>query len=312
MTVKKLNVKKLIAVILAFLLVIGFIGYGIYNKKLKESIEYKLETHGYSEADIKTIKKNYDKEEAEYLLTIKYDENILKLAKEKYFKFDKLTNYLEYYKTNSSLSLNEVITKINTHTNLDFYDEIYDTDTSKKELMLVNKFYKLNEDYEPEDLILVPSTHAYSGKYISKSIYDAVISLIDAAREKGYTLVVSQGYRSYIDQSEAYDSYKMNNGIRDADTFVARPGHSDYQTGLGLIIKPYNKEIEDVTTNEEYIWITDNAHKFGFIRRYPESKEDITGFKYDPWRLRYVGVDASTYIHKNNITFDEYYAWKFE
>ena len=94
---------------------------------------------------------------------------------------------------------------------------------------------------------------------------------------------------------------------------AARAGHSEHQTGLSLDI--FSKT--DTTTSNfknslAYTWLTNNAYKYGFIERYPENKEDITGFSAEAWHWRYVGVDAATYIHENDITFDEYYAYYLE
>lgn len=311
---KKLNKKKLalaisglVGIIIIIVLIISFISSIVK----KHSIEYKLEEIGYNTEEIEYIKSNLNKEEQESLLEKDYIKVLVPLYKEKYFRKDKLEGYLKYYNENKRIPVSEIVTRINTHTNVDFYDEILDADLSKKELVLVNKYYKLESDYEPDDITLISSQYSYSGKYISESIIDDIENLIDASKESGFKLIVSAGYRSYKDQESIYDNYKINNGIREADEFVSRPGHSDYQTGLSLDIEPYAKIVDNVNENEEYKWLIDNMHKYGFIQRFPEGKESITGFKYSPWHLRYVGVDAATYIHNNNITLEEYYGYKF-
>ncbi len=313
MVQRKLNKKKLalaismlIGIILIIILIISFIS----NIIKKNSIEYKLEVIGYSVKEIEYIKENLSKEEQDKVLNMEYSSILVSLYKEKYFRKDKLDDYLEYYKSNKKLSSSEIVTKINTHTNIEAYEKIFDADTSKNELMLVNKYYKLSEDYKPE-VELISSGYSYSGKYASKSIIESIANLIDAAKEENLKLIVAAGYRSYKDQESIYESYKVNNGIREADENVSRPGHSDYQTGLAVDIEPYAKYIENVSESEEYKWLLDNAHKYGFIQRFPEGKEDITGFKYSAWHLRYVGIDAATFIHDNNITFEEYYGYKF-
>ncbi len=311
MVVKKLNKVKLIGVIASVFVIIAFIIIFSMIKKKHDSIEYKLEVKGYSETEVSYIKSNFNSSQVSHILSIDYSKSIISLSKEKYFRFDKLDKYLEYASKNSALTNSEVIIKINTHRDIDFYEEILETDTGKKELMLVNKYYKLSETYEPTDLVEISSRYAYSGKFISESILENVQNLIDSAKESGYKLVVTQGYRSYEDQNTAYESYKSSNGESAADTFVSRPGHSDYQTGLSLDIEPYNKVIETPDENEEHIWLMSNAHNYGFILRYPKDKSDITGFNYYPWRLRYVGVEAATDIHSNNITLEEYYGYKF-
>lgn len=313
MVQRKLNKKKLalaISMLIGVILVIVLIILFISNIIKKNSIEYKLEVIGYSTKEIEYIKENLSKEEQNKVLNMEYSSILVSLYKEKYFRKDKLDDYLEYYKSNKKLSSSEIVTKINTNTSIEAYEKIFDADTSKNELMLVNKYYKLSEDYKPE-VELISSGYSYSGKYASKSIIESIANLIDAAKEENLKLVVAAGYRSYKDQESIYESYKVNNGIREADNNVSRPGHSDYQTGLAVDIEPYAKYIENVSESEEYKWLLENAHKYGFIQRFPEGKENITGFKYSAWHLRYVGVDAATFIHDNNITFEEYYGYKF-
>ena len=239
----------------------------------------------------------------------KYNVNITKLMKEKYFIFKNLDKYLDYITESSESNLTTVVAKVNTNASMGWYKTIIDTDTSKKTSMLVNKFYKLSEDYIPDDLIDVSATYGYQGKQVSSVIYDELTNLIDAAKEKGYSLIVTQGYRSYKDQLEAYDEIESSSGQDYADEVAARAGHSEYQTGLSVVVKPLYTEGQDMENSPEHTWLLENAYKYGFILRYPKDKEGITGFSYDAWRLRYVGTNISRIIHNENITFDEYYAY---
>ena len=237
-----------------------------------------------------------------------YNSLYVDLVKQEYFDFDKLNQYIEYSNNNSSASTDKVIAVVNVGANKNWYDDVEVTDVSKDNLMIVNKFYGLPSDYEPE-LVLVSSTYAYANKYVSVDIYDDLVGMLEAARDDGFTLVVSQGYRSYADQEETYNNYKSSYSTSEADEFVARPGHSEYQTGLGVDIEPYNKKVEDVTQSPEHKWLIDNAYKYGFILRYEEGKEDITGFEANDWRFRYVGRNAALQMHDKDLTFDEYYQY---
>ena len=98
----------------------------------------------------------------------------------------------------------------------------------------------------------------------------------------------------------------------EADLKAARPGYSEHQTGLALDITTRLAEDEEFVNTEEFSWLKENAHKYGFILRYPEGKENITGYSYEPWHYRYVGIDVATKIYNENITFDEYYAYYIE
>lgn len=311
MTKKKLNVKKLgvfvgIVVIILIVVIIGIKSL-IEESNLRKTIEYKLGEVGYSDNEIEYIK-TLKEDEINTLLNHKYNVNITKLMKEKYFIFANLDKYLDYVNENNG-NLTDAVAKVNTKASLGWYKSITDTDTSKGELMLVNKFYKLSETYVPSDLVDVSLSYAYSGKQVSKVMYDSLTNMLDAAKESGYNLVVSQGYRSYADQEEAYNDIEASSGVDYADEVAARPGHSEYQTGLSVVVKPLYTEGSDMEDSPEHTWIIENAHKYGFILRYPKDKESITGFSYDAWRLRYVGSNAARIIHNENITFDEYYEY---
>lgn len=313
MVVRKLNYYKLITFIVVVLTILFLIVFfsikGIKNYNYKKTDEYKMIQLGYTKEEYDTLKSSLKDDELNSLLSKKYNKNILVFIKEKYFIFKKLDDYISYMDKNKKLTAKEVVKIINTSTNVEWIDEERDTDASKGELMLVNRLYGLSSSYEPEDIVKVPEHYAYSGKKISQSILNNIIELIDKAKESGYTLVVSAGYRSYKEQEDIYNSYKDSVGLSETDRLVARPGHSEYQTGLSVEIVPYNKVIEDVTTNEEYIWLNNNAHLYGFIFRFTKEFEDITKFDASSWRLRYVGVDAAKKIYDEKISFEEYYAY---
>ena len=119
----------------------------------------------------------------------------------------------------------------------------------------------------------------------------------------GYNVRTISGYRSYASQDIIYNNYVRKNGQAVADTFSARPGHSEHQTGLaydvGQLLKSYGN-------TESGKWLLNNCSKYGFIVRYPKGKENITGYSYEPWHIRYVGVDVATKIMNKNITLEEY------
>ncbi len=305
---KKLNVKRLgifcACILILLIVLIVFINSLIEEAKLKETIEYKLGEVGYSSGEVKVIKEELKDKEIEKVLKSKYDKNLSKLIKEKYFIFDNLDKYLDYLNDNSNETPSNVIAIVNVGANNEWYSNIKETDTTKNELMLVNKFYGLSETYEPSDLVKVSSTYGYEGKRVSEVIYDSLTNMIDSAKENGYTLLVNQGYRSYADQLEAYTDIEDVNGTEAADERAARAGHSEYQTGLSVELSTYGAEVGTETQ-----WLLDNSYRFGFIVRYPEGSSDITGFSSDAWRVRYVGRDVATKIHNENITFDEYYEY---
>jgi D-alanyl-D-alanine carboxypeptidase len=309
MKIKKLRIKRiLLALIILIIIIIGIISL-INTIKYRKSNEYKLLKVGYNESEAEKIEKTLSTSEIEKVLTLNYNKNLVKFINKKNFIFSNLEEYLNYYKEKNSETYENVISIVNVNADEEWYKNIRNTDIKKDKLMLVNRYYALGADYVPEDLALISNRYAYNGNYISESILDSLVDLINAAKVEGYTLVVSQGYRSYADQASAYDSYEKYHTTEEADAYAARAGHSEYQTGLSILIKPYNKVIADPKTAPEYQWLLENAHDYGFILRYPEGKEKITGFTFEPWRYRYVGIDVANKIYQEDITLDEYYAF---
>lgn len=309
MVVRKLNYFKLII----FIIIIAAIIFGIIkvvsNYNYKKTDEYKLLSIGYTKEEIEIINKELKDNEIKEIEKLKYDKNIISLIGEKYFIFKNLSKYLEYKKENKDDSSNDIVAIINTGANVEWIDETRYTDTTKNELMLVNRLYGLKNDYEPEDIIDVSVQYAYSGVRISSSILDPLMEMIDDAKEYGYTLVLSDGYRSYKEQESLFNNFKNSYGESEADEYVARAGHSEYQTGLSFDISPYNKVYDNPKESEEFIWLQENAYKYGFIFRFSEEKENLTLFNASVWRLRYVGVSAATLIYNEKICFEEYYAY---
>ena len=128
------------------------------------------------------------------------------------------------------------------------------------------------------------------------------------AKKEGYNIRIMSSYRSYNYQEKLYNNYKNKEGKEEADKYSARPGFSEHQTGLCVDIDDKNLNYEDFYKSSSYEWMINNSYKYGFILRYPKDKENITGYIYESWHYRYVGIDIAKYIHDNNITFDEYYS----
>lgn len=313
MVVRKFNYYRFATFLVIVIGIISGIIFGVVklvnNYKYKQSYDYKLSLVGYKEDEVKTIKDKLNNEEIDNLMELKYDKNIVKFMNEKYFIYKNLSKYLEYKKDNKLESYTNIVTIINTEANIDWFDNTKETDISKKELMLVNRLYGLSKDYEPDDIIDVPSQYAYTGVKISNSIMDNIVALIDAASDEGYTFVLADGYRSYSEQESIFERYKNAYGYSEADRIAARAGHSEYQTGISFTIVPLYKEYDKPKESLEYKWLSDNAYRYGFIFRFPENKTDITGFEASTWRLRYVGSEAANIIKSENICFEEYYAY---
>lgn len=316
---KKVKIKKRnvgIAVGIVVVIVVAIIGGIKWKQKLdyQATNEYKLLTIGYTEEDTQFLLNNLKEDYLNKIIENEIlDENIIKLFKQEYFLYKNLDNYLEYIDNNPGKQLSDVVAIINVSADKDWYDGTSATDTSKGSQLLVNKFHSLANDYQP-NLVDIKNWYAYSSaKEMDEEAYYAFISMYNAAKEVGFSLVINSSYRSYQEQEEVYNDYKTRYGSEYADAYAARPGHSEHQTGLVIDIaidSGYDKNTFD--TSPKYEWLQNNAHKYGYILRYPKDKEYLTGYSYESWHYRYVGVDIATYIHEHNITFDEYYAYFLE
>ena len=111
------------------------------------------------------------------------------------------------------------------------------------------------------------------------------------------------GFRSYWDQNYIYNNSVKNYGVEQTDTFSARPGHSEHQTGLAFDIGAIDDDMGEWPSG---IWLAENAHRYGFIIRYPKGKQHITGYKYGPWHVRYLGVNVATKVYNSGLTLEEY------
>lgn len=187
-----------------------------------------------------------------------------------------------------------------------FYHNIKMIKNPNHPLVLVNKFHRLDEDYIPKDLEKIKLDYANDHKYLRHPAKIAFEELSLDAKKLGYKIIAVSAFRSYRYQDDLYNYYVREKGLEYADKASARPGHSEHQTGLSIDVMGDNEDYDLFEEATEFEWMKHNAHKYGFIMRYPKGKEFITGFKYEPWHYRYVGIEPATEIYKNNITLEEY------
>jgi len=173
-------------------------------------------------------------------------------------------------------------------------------------ILIVNKTYPLPEDYTPTDTYEEVKDFDYCATCINKEAYKSYEKMRNDASSIGLNIWIQSGYRSYKFQKELYENYVKEDGKDAADTYSARPGHSEHQTGLAFDL---NTITDDFQYTDEGIWINNNCYKYGFILRYPKDKEEITGYKYESWHLRYVGVELATKLYNNGdwITLEEHF-----
>jgi zinc D-Ala-D-Ala carboxypeptidase len=153
----------------------------------------------------------------------------------------------------------------------------------------------------------LPSTYA-PGE--SKEARAAFQEMAAEATLSGYDLIAFSTYRSFDYQTQLYDRYVTNDGQDAADRYSARPGYSEHQTGLAFDIGEQHFEQhfakESFGETEAGKWVAANAHKYGFIMRYPNGSEKITGYMYEPWHFRYVGEELAVQVYEANVTLEEF------
>ena len=178
---------------------------------------------------------------------------------------------------------------------------------------LVNKEYVLSKKYVPE--LVEPNVNHCQAKgshkrYMRAEAAEALEQMFAAAKADGYDLWVKTAYRSYQNQYDTYTWTLKYRGVQEAVYYHAVPGASEHQTGLAVDIvckaTNYDNNLSFEKT-KEYAWLKENCYKYGFTLRYLEGKENITGYNYEPWHYRYVGVELATYLMEHGMTLEEYY-----
>ena len=265
----------------------------------------KLLDKGYSVNEVNLIISKGDDESVSDFVKrdkVKYIEEFLSID---FAKLENLDRYVEYQDKENDDAETTVL-----YVNMDFDKEDYVDPLVIDEFdnyVLVNKHRQLSSKYIPDDLVTIDEEYVKAdGKVkIERNVAKAFYAMAEAASKEGMELMVSSGYRSYKDQEEVTNTYLELYGQNYVDNYVAKPGFSEHQTAMSLDVA--SKSVDTFVNSDEYVWMMDNAYKYGFILRYPKSKEDITGYKCEAWHYRYVGKKIAKYIHDNNITYDEYY-----
>ncbi len=177
-------------------------------------------------------------------------------------------------------------------------------------LLLINKTHPLSSDYKPDDMVKIERNDPQVGTAEVKQMREVAAGpfneLLDAAAAAGYNIVLRNAFRSYSYQESLFSSYVKNNGEAAANRYSARPGESEHQTGLCADVGVPGRGLTSFNGTKEAEWMAAHAHEYGFILRFPEGKEDITGYMYESWHFRYVGVEAATEIYERGITLEEY------
>lgn len=237
---------------------------------------------------------------------------IKKMKKIPYYKEKNKKRYLAYQEEKKDLPIEDIVMHVNIGIDKPYYTNTKKATNLNETTLLVNKYYYLTEDYVPENLEEISLSYARSGMQLVHEAKEAFETLSEEAKKEGMNIIAMSSYRSYEYQVDLYNRYVETDGKEAADTYSARAGYSEHQTGLAVDV--YNKELPYTSfeQTEEFTWMQENAYKYGFILRFPKDKVNITGYQYESWHYRYVGEEVAEYIHKNNLTLEEYYVKELE
>jgi D-alanyl-D-alanine carboxypeptidase len=180
--------------------------------------------------------------------------------------------------------------------------------------VVVNKGRSLPAKYIPSDLVVpniplrLPATDPEM--QLNKPAARELEYMVENANSDGYQLKLASGYRSYTYQVGLYNGYVNKQGQTSADASSARAGHSEHQTGLAADLEPADRQCEVelcFADTAEGRWLAENAYKYGFIIRYQKGQENLTGYEYEPWHVRFVGKELALQIHKNAQTLEQFF-----
>ena len=208
--------------------------------------------------------------------------------------------YMAYKRHNRDYSDDQVITYVNIGLDKKEYSEAEKANLNDGILMLVNKHYFVDKDYAPKTVSIGP-LNALLQEDAAKDFN----RMVEASKSARINIFPLKAYTSYDEQDTICLIAAEEQGTTVAEKKCAKPGYSEYQTGLAVSISGND---DNFRYTKEYAWLTNYAHEYGFIIRYPEGKEKITGFESEPWHFRYVGPDAAKIIYEKHITLEEYYS----
>ena len=231
-----------------------------------------------------------------------YDTTAYHLVTGRYFIAENLERYLTCHKGDTAMTVNDIIAMVNVGADRLWQDSV-PCDTSKGFLMLINRSHYLSEHYRDSNMVAFEKDFAFGKNMADTAVVQAYYKMrLECLQQTKTHLMVSSSYRSYSEQQDTHKQYSKN--------LVAQAGYSEHQTGLSLdIVSLEHLEKWAFGESTEGIWVRENCHLYGFILRYPKGKDHITGYDYEPWHLRYVGVDVAKRIHDEDLTLDEYYAY---
>lgn len=279
----------------------------------------KLLNLGYSSKDINAI---YNKipDSVNIIIDSKYNKDIINIMNLSYFRIDNLKRYLDYdimevksiydiSNIKKDFNYEDVVTYVNANLDKEYYssDNLISNEDASKIDVLVNKYHKLDENYEPSDLTIIDSKYASGTQKLRKEAKIKFEEMASDMAKDNLKIYAGSTYRSYTYQKGLYDRYVKKDGFAAAETYSARSGYSEHQ--LGLAVDIVNGKWDYLSENDkEYDYLVKNSCKYGFILRYPRGSEYVTGYMFEDWHFRYLGIELATKVFNSGLTYDEYIA----
>ncbi len=272
-----------------------------------------LQNLNYTDEQIWKLLETASLEDIQYIIQHKYTYDTVSLySDKKYFQYQKLADYIDAYNKYQNYDYAVNIVNFPFIISSNPVNESYTILNPENILTLVKKGFYFKDDYVPSDLVqpsTMPVAPDCENPTVRKDVADALDQMYLDAKKEGLEIVLNSGYRSYDDQVKTYKQTADKYGGLYASEFVATPGASEHQSGLGVdLISQSVIDKQKITFGDtaEYQWVIKNCAKYGFIIRYETGKADITGIAHEPWHLRYVGKDIAKNIMDQGITFEEY------
>lgn len=226
-----------------------------------------------------------------------------------YAKVEYLDRYRAYKLDNPEYSMEDIITHTNMGIDVPFFTRDAVVITNPHEMdVLVNKVYKLPDGYVPQDLIQVDG---YRNQTMQAPAASAFKEMATACEKLGFEIFAYSGYRSYDLQTMIFDNMVELKGVEYTEQYVSRPGHSEHATGLSMDVSIDGMDYSYIHEHDRYMDFYNILSEYGFIIRYPEGKEELTGYEYESWHIRYVGVELAKEIEESGLTLDEYIARQY-
>lgn len=229
-----------------------------------------------------------------------------------YYYAENAKRYVKYIEQNPDIGHDKAILNVNIGIDNPFYSNIKSITEPGSIDTIVNKYHKLPDNFKPklEELPASLCAEGVGKQYLRSNAKAAFENMHRDAKELGLNITAFGTYRSIQLQHDIWNG-KVNSGrsIEDVDKLNSRGGHSEHHTGLAIDVIRNGYAVE---STKEFEWYKDNAHRYGFIIRYPKGKEQITGYQYEPWHLRYLGVDLAKAVYESDLTYEEYYATYIE